>query len=304
MKVVFLGTPEFAIPTLEMLNKNYDVVLVVTQPDKPGKHNKLTEPPVKTKAKELGLDVFQPVNIKEDYQYILDKNADIMVTAAYGQFIPTKLLKSFKFALNVHGSLLPKHRGGAPIQRSIINGDLKTGVTIMEMIAKMDAGRMYSQEELPILDSDNSDSIFSKLSVLGSELLFRTLPDILSGKNQGIMQDESKATYSYNLTKQEEIINFNKKSREIFNQVRGLATNPGASFIYKNQTFKIYETKIVNDSTDKIPGTILSLKNEFKIKTSDGAISIILIKPQGKKTMPIKNFLNGQRIFAEDDVII
>lgn len=304
MKVVFLGTPEFAIPTLEMLNENYEVVLVVTQPDKPGRHNKLTMPPVKKRALELGLEVFQPQKIKEDYNLILNKEADIMITAAYGQFIPTKLLRSFKYCLNVHGSLLPKHRGGAPIQRSLMNGDEKTGVTIMEMISKMDAGKIFSQKEISISPNDDADFLFAKLATLGSELLKETLPEIINGKNKGLPQDEKLATYSYNISKEEEKIDFNRTSEEIFNQVRGLSTNPGAYFTYNNLTYKVYKTEMALDNSAKKPGTILNLKNQFLIKTGDQAIKILMIKPQGKNVMPIKNFLNGQRIFNEDDVII
>lgn len=303
MKIIFLGTPNFAVPIMEALNEKYEIALVVTQPDKPGKHNKLTASPVKKRALELGLEVFQPIKIRIDYGEIIEKKADIMITAAYGQFIPESLLNSFKYCLNVHGSLLPYHRGGAPIQRAIMNGDKVTGVTIMEMVKAMDAGRMFAKREIEILDTDNNSTLFTKLSLIGRDLLLESLPDIISGKNQGEPQDDSKATYSYNLTKEEELIDFNKSSLAVFNQVRALALEPGAYFRYKNENFKVYKTKIVLNDSDLLPGTIISLNKELLIKTADGAISILEIKPAGKNVMPIKNFLNGQRIFEENERI-
>lgn len=303
MKIVFFGTPLFSVRILEMLNENFDVQLVVTQPDKPGKRNKMTPSPVKVKALELGLEVFQPISVKNDYQRILDVNADVMVTAAYGQFIPEALLNSFKECINVHGSLLPKHRGGAPIQRAIINGDKETGISIMQMVKKMDSGKVYKMESIPILDTDNNETLFDKLSILGTKLLKETLPLIYDHTLEGIEQDHDKATYSYNLTKEEELIDFNKSSRDIFNQIRGLAMEPGAYFSHNGEVFKVYSSTIVEDSSDNKPGTVLSIKGKLLIKTLDGAISINEIKPQGKKLMDIKSFLNGQRTFNINDVI-
>ena len=304
MKIIFLGTPEFAVPIMEALNEKYEISLVVTQPDKPGKRNKIQESPVKKRALELGLEVFQPTKIRNDYAKIVEKKADIMITAAYGQFIPDDLLNEFHYCLNVHGSLLPRHRGGAPIQRAIMEGDKTTGVTIMEMVHAMDAGRMFAKREIEILDSDDNTSLFNKLSLIGRDLLLESLPDILSAKNKGVFQNEEEATYSYNLTKEEELIDFNNNSRNIFNQVRGLSEEPGAYFSFNNESFKVYKTKIVEDNSDLLPGTIISLNKEFVIKTKDGAISILEIKPAGKNIMPIKNFLNGQRIFKEKERIL
>lgn len=303
MKIVFFGTPLFSVRILEMLNANFDVQLVVTQPDKPGKRNKMTPSPVKVKALELGLEVFQPISVKNDYQRILDVNADVMVTAAYGQFIPEALLNNFKECINVHGSLLPKHRGGAPIQRAIINGDKETGISIMQMVKKMDSGKVYKMESIPILDTDNNETLFNKLSILGTKLLKETLPLIYDHTLEGIEQDHDRATYSYNLTKEEELIDFNMSSRNIFNQIRGLAMEPGAYFSHNGEVFKVYSSTIVEDSSDNKPGTVLSIKGKLLIKTLDGAISINEIKPQGKKLMDIKSFLNGQRVFNVNDII-
>lgn len=301
-RIIFLGTPEFSVPILEMLNQEYEVALVVTKPDTYNK-KKVVYSPVKTKALELGLPVFQPESIKEDYQPLLDVEAEVMITAAYGQFIPKNLLNKFKYHLNVHGSLLPKRRGGAPIQRAIIEGDAETGITIMEMISKMDAGKMYAKRAIPILDEDNNETMFAKLSLVGRDLLKETLPGILDGSNQGIAQDESLATISPNLTKEEELLDFNKSSRVLFNQIRGLAINPGAYFSFNGEVFKVYEAQIKEYQGCEKPGTIISLRKEMLIKTGDGALAITKIKPAGKGMMDIKSFLNGQRIFKECDII-
>ncbi len=303
MKVIFLGTPEFAVPILEMLNKYYEVVLVVTKADGRGKNNKIIPSPIKLKANELGLPVFTPIKLKEDYKPLLDKDVDILITAAYGQFIPSFILDKFKFKINVHGSLLPKRRGGAPIQRSLIEGDKVTGVSIMEMTKKMDAGRVYAMRAIDILDSDNSTTLFNKLSIIGRDLLKETLPDIISMKNVGLPQDEKLATFSPILTKEDEIIDFNKKALDIINQIRGLALEPGAYFKFKDQPYKILEAKVKEDNSLNKPGTIISLKKEFVIKAKDDAVSIKIIKPAGKKAMPINSFLNGQRNFKEFDII-
>ena len=304
MRIIFLGTPEFATGILTLLDKYYEVVLVVTKADARGNHNKLIESPVKIKAKELGLNIFQPVSLKDDYKPLLDAKADMLITAAYGQFIPGKLLEQFKYKLNVHASLLPKRRGGAPIQRAIIEGDKETGVTIMQMERKMDAGCIYAQAKLPISQDDNSTTLFAKLAVLGRDLLIATLPDIISGKNKGQKQVEEDATFSYVLTKEDEKLNFNKQSLDVVNQIRGLALEPGAYFKFKDQPYKILKAKAVSTTSNANPGTIISLNKEMLIKTANGAISVLEIKPAGKKTMDIKNFLNGQRIFQENDVIL
>lgn len=303
MKVIFLGTPSFSTGILEMLNKYYEVVLVVTKADSLGKHNKITESPVKIKAKELNLPIFQPQVLKDDYEPLLNTGAEILITAAYGQFIPSFLLNKFKYKINVHASLLPKRRGGAPIQRALIEGDEVTGISIMQMEKKMDAGVIYAQKELKILPSDNSTTLFAKLAVIGRDLLIETLPDIISGKNKGIKQDDSQATFSYILTKEDEIIDFNKNSLDLVNQIRGLALEPGAYFKFNNQPYKVLEARISDKYENETPGTIISLNKEFIVKTKDKALSIIKIKAPGKKELDIKNFLNGQRIFKEHDIL-
>ncbi len=304
MKVVFMGTPEFSVEILKELAKHYEVVLVVTQADKAvGRKQILTKSPVSECAEELGIKTFKPVSLKDDYQEIIDQKADLLITAAYGQFVPTKVLKTFKKCVNVHGSLLPFRRGGAPIQRSIIEGDTKTGVTIMEMVKKMDAGRMYAKEELTILDSDNQDTVFKKLSIMGRDLLIKTLPSIISGENEGEVQDESVATISPNILPSEEIFTFNDSARNIFNKIRGLSHEPGAYFIYKNVRVKVYDSKIVENNSLKTPGTIIDAKKHLIIKCKSDALEILVLKVEGKKELQTKDFLNGQKLFIIDEII-
>ena len=305
MKIIFMGTPNFAVPSLEALNEKYEVVLVVSQPAKPeGRKGILKNPPVALKALELGIQLFQPEHIKNEYEYFKNIKADMIVTAAYGQFIPTKILNLYKKCINVHGSLLPHHRGGAPIQRAIINGDKKTGVTIMEMVKKMDAGRMYASSEIPILDSDNNSSLFEKLAILGKNLLMENIEDIYNVKNEGIMQNEEEATISPNIAPEEEKINFNIDARKVFNLIRGLSDEPGAYCEYNGQRIKIYKASIEKNDSDASPGTIINIKKSLIVKCKTDAISILELQIPGKKRMNVKDFLNGQKLLNLNDIII
>lgn len=305
MKIIFMGTPDFAVPSLEALNEKYEVVLVVSQPAKPeGRKGILKNPPVALKALELGIQLFQPEHIKNEYEYFKNIQADMIVTAAYGQFIPTKILNLYKKCINVHGSLLPHHRGGAPIQRAIINGDKKTGVTIMEMVKKMDAGRMYVSSEIPILDSDNNSSLFEKLAIIGKNLLMENIEDIYNGKNEGIMQNEEEATISPNIAPEEEKINFNIDARKVFNLIRGLSDEPGAYCEYNGQRIKIYKVSIEKNDSDASPGTIINIKKSLVVKCKTDAISILELQIPGKKRMNVKDFLNGQKLLKLNDIII
>ena len=305
MKIIFMGTPNFAVPSLEALNEKYEVVLVVSQPAKPeGRKGILKNPPVALKALELGIQLFQPEHIKNEYEYFKNIKADMIVTAAYGQFIPRKILNLYKKCINVHGSLLPHHRGGAPIQRAIINGDKKTGVTIMEMVKKMDAGRMYASSEIPILDSDNNSSLFEKLAIIGKNLLMENIEDIYNGKNEGIMQNEEEATISPNIAPEEEKINFNIDARKVFNLIRGLSDEPGAYCEYNGQRIKIYNASIEKNDSDASPGTIINIKKSLIVKCKTDAISILELQIPGKKRMNVKDFLNGQKLLNLNDIII
>jgi len=303
MRIVFMGTPEFACNVLSGLNDKYEIALVISQPNREKKKGALIPTPVANLATELGLKLIQPEKIADAYSDILEAKADVLVSAAYGQYIPSKILNLFKYKINVHGSLLPLHRGGAPIQRCLINGDTKTGVTIMEMAKGLDTGKIYSMAEYQIEDDDNSTTLFEKLSVIGRDLLLNTIEDIVSDKNLGIPQDDSKSTYSKNIEKEEELIKLNNTSKNIVNQIRGLAMTPGAYINVSNINLKVYKASIREYSGNELPGTILSIKKEILIKTKDGAISLELVQMPGKKIITGKEFSNGQKLFTVGQVL-
>lgn len=296
MKVVFMGTPDFSVPVLQSLIDNYDVVLVVSQPDKRvGRHMELRNTPVKELALKYNIEVFQPVKIREDYQRILDLEPDIIITCAYGQIIPKEILDCPKYGcINVHASLLPKYRGGAPIHWSIINGDKKTGITIMYMDVGMDTGDIISQEAIDILDDDNLESVHDKLSVLGSKLLIDTLPSIFDGTNDRLRQNEDEVTFAYNIKREEEHVDFNKTSRDVFNLIRGLSPVPSSNAIIDNEEMKILESKIYDKNYSGKCGEIVDVTKEgIVVKTLDGSIILTKIKPFGKKLMDANSYVNG-----------
>ena len=301
MRIVFMGTPAFSVPILESLIDKHEVVLVVTQPDKlVGRKQILTPSEVKACAIKHNLPVFQPIKIKDDYQAVLDANPDIIITAAFGQFIPKIVLDYPRLGcINVHGSLLPKYRGGSPIQTSIIRGEEETGVTIMYMASKMDAGDIIASRSTPILESDNNGTMFEKLSLIGRDLLQEVLPSIIDGTNLKIPQDESKVTYAYNIKHEEQFINWNDTSKNIVNLIRGLAPNPTALTLVNGQILKIYKAKIVNEEVSGNPGEVIKVNKELWVKTGDGAISILELQQSGKNKMDVKSFLNGQKIITE-----
>ena len=256
--MIFMGTPSFAVPILEELINKYNVIMVVSQPDKEKdrKGNIIYSP-----CKEIGIknniEVYQPIKIREEYQYILDKKPDIIITAAYGQIIPSEILDYPKYGcINVHGSLLPKLRGGAPIHHAIINGDKEAGVTIMYMVEKMDAGDIISQIDTPILPSDNVGTLHDRLSEIGTKLLLDTIPNIVSGNINPVKQNEEEVTYGLNITKEEELINFNDSVSNVHNKIRGLSSIPGAYAMLNNKRMKIYLSEKTNNISKEKPGTI------------------------------------------------
>ena len=303
MKIVFMGTPEFSVPILEALHKKYEIVLVISQPNKLKKKGQWIDTPVAATAKRLGLPLYQPEKVGADVEFIQKAGGEVLVTAAFGQYIPSKVLALFKKTMNVHGSLLPKYRGGAPIQRSIMNGDTVTGITIIEMAKKLDAGVMYAKRECPILEEDTSSTVFEKLSYIGRDLLLDVIEDIYTGNLSGEVQNEDEVTYAPNLTPEEEIIDFNRPARDIACQIRGLSLEPGATIVFKDMKLKVFQAKVVADSSNHQPGTILSLKKQVLVKAKDDAVSLDLILVPGKKMLPAKDFVNGQKILKELDVI-
>lgn len=297
LKVVFMGTPVFAVNILEGLIENYNVVGVVSQPDrKVGRKQVLVNTPVKECALKHDILVFQPSNIKEDYKDILDLKPDIIVTCAYGQIIPKEILSYPRLGcINVHASLLPKLRGGAPIHRALIEGYKNTGITIMYMDEKMDTGDIISTREIDILDNDNLETLQDKLSMLGKELLLDTLPSIIAGTNERINQNNDEATYAYNIKSEEEHLDLSKSSREVYDHIRGLSPEPGAYLLLDDQVFKVYNATITDKKfTDKKIGEIVGLyKNGIGVMTSTGEIVLTDIKPFGKKRMDARSYING-----------
>ncbi len=303
MKILFMGTPEFSVPILEALNEKYEISLVISQPNRVKKKGVFLDTPVAAKAKELGLNLFQPEHIKEHVDYITSVDADIIVTAAYGQYVPSIILNSFTKCINVHGSILPKYRGGAPIQRCLMNGEKTTGVTIMEMTKKLDAGVMYAKAYYDILEDDNNQTLFNKLSIIGRDLLLENIEDIYNGKNVGEPQDETLATYSPNIAKEEEKIDLNDKSINIINKIRGLAYEPGAYLEVDGIKLKVFKAKEVSCDTDFEVGYVIDTKKRIVLKTLDSAIELLEVLYPGKKIISGKEFSNGQKLFNCGSVI-
>lgn len=297
IKVVFMGTPEFSVPILEGLIENYKVVGVVTQPDKEvGRKHKITYSPVKECAIEHNIKVLQPLKVRKKYEEIIELKPDIIVTCAYGQIIPKALLDYPKYGcINVHASLLPKLRGGAPLHRAIINGESKTGITIMYMDEHMDTGDMISKEEILIDFHDTVGEIHDKLSLLGRDLLLQTMPDIIQNKVKPVKQNDEEATYAPIIKKEDELIDFNKKSLEIYNQIRGLNPYPVAYAMLDGKVMKIYSSMIKdNIYTSKQNGEIVRIYDDgIGVSTSDSEIILKEIKPEGKRKMSAKEYLNG-----------
>lgn len=295
-----MGTPAFSVPILEgLLEEGYEVVAVVTQPDRPvGRKKIITPTPVKEAAVKHGLLVLQPEKISgsEEMEKIIALQPDVIITAAFGQFLPEKLLQApVHGAINVHASLLPKYRGGAPVHYSIINGEKETGVTIMEMIKKMDAGGIYAQESLPITKQDDVGTMFEKLSALGKQLLLKTLPDILNGNLSPRPQDESKVTFSPNITREQEAIDWNKTAEEIDNQVRGMRPWPIAFTTYEQTRWKLLNVEVLAEKTTAEPGTIIK-KDKKNLWIACGKQTVLAIKelqPAGKGKQAVNEFLNG-----------
>jgi len=299
-KVIFLGTPEFSATVLKgLLKEGYEIVAAVTQPDKPvGRKQKLQKSPVKLIAEDENIKLYQPVKLpgSPEVEELKQLQADLIITAAYGQFLPTSFLESAKVAaINVHGSLLPKYRGGAPIQWSLLNGDQETGITIMYMVKGMDAGDIISQETLPIEENDDNGSLFEKMAIVGRELLLDTVPKILAGDIQPIKQDPDKVVFSPNISKEQEHIDFSKTAEQVHNQIRALSPDPGAWIMLDGQRTKMYMTDVVKIDSDQAVGTVYDLgKKKLVIVAGDGqGVSIKKIQPAGKKVMDIANYMNG-----------
>ncbi|VGW10639.1 methionyl-tRNA formyltransferase [Streptococcus pyogenes] len=297
IKLLFMGTPQFSATVLKGLldNPAYEILGVVTQPDRAvGRKKDIKVTPVKQLALEHGISIYQPEKLSGSQELIeiMELGADGIITAAFGQFLPTLLLDSVSFAINVHASLLPKYRGGAPIHYAIMNGDKEAGVTIMEMIKEMDAGDMVAKASTPILETDNVGTLFEKLAIIGRDLLLDSLPAYLSGELKPIPQDHSQATFSPNISPEQEKLNWTMSNQEVFNHIRGMNPWPVAHTFLEGQRLKIYEAQLAEG--EGLPGqVIVKTKKSLVIATGQGALSLIVVQPAGKPKMSIIDFLNG-----------
>lgn len=293
-RVVFMGTPDFAVSPLKVLIEKCNVVLVVTKPDAyVGRKKELTYSPIKKVALDNNIPVFTPDSIKKEYQKIIDAKPDIIITCAYGKIIPKELIESPKYGcVNIHASLLPKYRGAAPIQWALLNGEEYTGITLMYMDEFMDTGDIIDTVSYKITNEDDIGTLHDKLSFLGSELLSKNLEYLFSGNVKRIKQDNSKATYAKMIDREMEDINFNDTCLNIYNKVRAFSPWPLSKTMIKNEEVKVikchYELK--NSEVNKL----YIDKNSLGIGCLDGIVYLDIIKPIGKSKMDIKSYLNGK----------
>ena len=309
-KVIFMGTPEFSTGVLKRLieDETVEVIAVVTQPDRAvGRKKIITPTPVKVVALEHDIPVYQPEKLSgsQELEELMQLDADLIVTAAYGQFLPTKFLNFPCFgAVNVHASLLPKYRGGAPIHYAIMNGDKETGVTIMRMVAKMDAGAIISQRAIPITGEDDVASMFEKLSVVGADLLIETLPALFAGTITEVEQDEALVSFSPNISREQEQIDWNKTVTEVDCFVRGLRPWPTSFTILNGNRVKMWGVALTDKQTNKVPGSLFVDGGHLYVACGSGTVlEITRLQPAGKAQMDAKAFMNGFSEWLKDDAI-
>jgi methionyl-tRNA formyltransferase len=311
LNILFMGTPEFAIPSLRVLvEEGYRVVAVITQPDRPkGRKKILTPPPIKVEAARHHIPVYQPERMRdpEVTEVIRAYEPDLIVTAAYGQILPRSVLAIPRLGcINVHGSLLPLYRGGAPIQYAIMNGETVTGVTIMYMAEGLDTGDMISKVEVPIEDSDDAGTLFEKLSIAGANLLRSTLPDLIEGRSIATPQIDRDATYARVISRDNERIDWSNSRLAVFNHVRALRPWPGAYTIWNNEVLKIWSCLKPAIDVDNIakhnkqqPGTVIGVSAAgIDVATGEGAITITEVQPAGKTRMPVSQFVSNGRMIV------
>lgn len=300
-KILFMGTASFSKAVLlKLIENNYNVIGVVTQPDRlVGRKKVLTFPEVKTVALEYDIPVYQPENIKKDYQELVELKPDLIITAAYGQIIPEAVLEVPPLkAVNVHASLLPQYRGGAPVHQAIIDGNDKTGVTIMYMVKKMDAGNIISQAEVAIGKQETTGELYDRLAQVGAQLLIDTLPAIIAKTNASIPQDETKVTYAPVITREQEFVSFDRDCQAVYNQVRGLNPWPGGFAVFGDLNVKLWAGEFVAKDSDKKPGTVVAVTSDaIEVACNVGVYRITEFQIPGKKRMAVKDYLNGKNIF-------
>ena len=297
-RIAFMGTPDFAVPVLDrLIEDSYEVVLVITQPDRPkGRKKVMTPPPVKVAAEKHGIPVLQPEKIKDEYEEVLKYEPDLIVTAAFGQILPEPLLEAPEYGcINVHASLLPELRGGAPIHYAILQGKAETGVTIMYMVKQLDAGAMLSKVAVPIADEDHVGTLHDKLSVAGADLLAQTVPQLLAGDLKAEEQNHEEATFAPNIKREQELIDWSNDQQTVYNHVRGLRPWPVAFTYWNDKPMKLWWVEKVNGTFNQEPGTVVDIQEDgFLVQTGDGkSVKVMELQPSGKKRMDGQAFVNG-----------
>lgn len=298
-RIVYLGTPEISAPVLEALIVNgFNVVALVTNEDKEVGRKRILEPtPTKIVALAHNIPVYQPHRIRLDYGFLAPLKPDVIVCMAYGQIVPQAVLDMPKYGcINLHGSLLPSYRGAAPIQRAIMAGETQTGVTLMQMVDKMDAGLMYDKAEVSIAPQDNYTDLAKKISSAAVDLILKDLMPYLNGELPGVPQDESLVTIAHIIKPENEKLSLELTSHDLINMIRGLSLTPGGYFLFLNQKLKVYRAHQVSALVNAPIGALVSVSKELIFQAKDGQIAIDLLQMEGKKTMEAKAFLNGAHL--------
>lgn len=299
LKLLFMGTPEISAYVFEkMIMDGYHFVGLVAQPDHPvGRKAILEKVPTKVIAEKYNIPVFQPIKIRDDYSFIDEIKPDLVITLAYGQIVPQGFLDKVPMGcLNLHGSLLPKYRGASPIQTALINGEKVTGVTLMEMVKAMDAGRMYAKKAFTIEENDNSTSLFNKIKIAAGELVLEALPKYINGELKGEEQDESLVTFCSIIKPEQEKLDLNLPARSIVGWIRGLSDEPGAYLYLNDLKLKIYKAQLINDLvTNKVGEIVKADKFGLYFQAKDGQIAILELQKEGKKRMDYRSFINGNQ---------
>ena len=299
LNLLFMGTPEISAYVFEqMILDGYHFVGLVAQPDHPvGRKGIIEKVPTKVIAEKYNIPVFQPIKIRKDFSFMDDLKVDLVITLAYGQIVPQGFLDIPRFGcLNLHGSLLPKLRGASPVQTALINNEKVTGVTLMEMVAAMDAGRMYGKKEVIIDEEDNATSLFKKISEAAKDLVLELLPKYVDGELEGIPQNEEEVTFCSLIKPEQEKLDLSKDILEVYGYIRGLSDEPGAYLYLDNQKLKIFKAKIANDLVTAEVGTIVQAdKRGLLLQCQNGQLAIIELQKEGKKRMDYKAFINGNQ---------
>ena len=299
LNLLFMGTPEISAYVFEqMILDGYHFVGLVAQPDHPvGRKGIIVKVPTKVIAEKYNIPVFQPIKIRKDFSFMDNLKVDLVITLAYGQIVPQGFLDIPRFGcLNLHGSLLPKLRGASPVQTALINNEKVTGVTLMEMVAAMDAGRMYGKKEVIIDEEDNATSLFKKISEAAKDLVLELLPKYVDGELEGIPQNEEEVTFCSLIKPEQEKLDLSKDILEVYGYIRGLSDEPGAYLYLDNQKLKIFKAKIANDLVTAEVGTIVQAdKRGLLLQCQNGQLAILELQKEGKKRMDYKAFINGNQ---------